>query len=81
MFWSLETLQGADVCPAAEVTLVIREVPYNVGELSFAPQPGDHSPGLWCEASDGSDSAAEGGAVANSVAFLKDALGHDQGCQ
>ena len=78
MVLSLESLQGADVCPAAELAFRIREVPYDLGELSLAPQPGDHSPGLWCEASDGSDGAAEGGAVANAVAFLEDALSHGQ---
>ena len=62
---------------ATSHALIIREVPYDLGELSFAPQPGDHSPGLWCEASDGSDGAAVMGAVANAVAFFKDALGHD----
>ena len=80
MVESLEPLQGADVCPAADLAFRIREVPYDLGKLSLAPQPGDHSPGLWREASDGSDGAAEGGAVANAVAFLEDALGHGQGC-
>ncbi len=78
MVESLESLQGADVCPAADLAFRIREVPYDLGKLSLAPQPGDHSPGLWCEASDGSDGAAVVGAVANAVAFLEDALGHDQ---
>ena len=81
MVSSLESLQGADVCPAAELAFRIREVPYDLGELSLAPKPGDHSPSLWCEASDGSDGAAEGGAVANAVAFLEDALCHGQGCR
>ena len=65
------------MCTAAELAFRIREVPYDLGELSLAPQPGDHSPGLRCEASDGSDGAAESGAVANAVAFFKDALGHE----
>ena len=65
------------MCTAAELAFRIREVPYDLGELSLAPQPGDHSPGLWCEASDGSDGAAVMGAVANAVAFLENALGHD----
>jgi len=77
----LKFLEGADVCTAAELAFRIREVPYDLSELPLAPQPGDHSPGLWREASDGSDGAAEGGAVANAVAFFKDAFGHGQGCR
>ena len=78
MVESLESLQGADVCPAASHALIIGEVPYDLGELSLAPQPGDHSPGLWCEASDGSDGAAMVGAVADAVADFESALGHGQ---
>ena len=79
MVLSLKSLQCADVCTAADLSIGIREVPHDLGELSLAPYPGDHSPGLRCEAGYGSDGAAESGAVANTVAFFKDALGHDSG--
>ena len=81
MVLSLKSLQCADVCTAADLSIGIREVPYDLGKLSLAPKPGDHSPGLWCEASYGSGGAAESGAVANTVAFFKDALSHGQGCR
>ena len=81
MVLSLKSLQRADVCTTADLPVGIREVPHDLGELFLAPYPGDHSPGLRCEASDGSDGAAEGGAVANAVAFSKDALSHGQGCR